>query len=167
MSADRGGRGARAGPGGDGPAYDYRPSVKFSLRDELRLLDEALDEARSRPRPPVPAATSALPPTSHPALRHVSIHAATTPAGPNGKTKGQLAPNGSQPASRQERGAEDAELDGHKPSSGDDEVNGGHRVTAYNLLDADDELVVDRKRLLAAIICILQEELTRSKPNGG
>lgn len=167
MSADRGGRGARAVPAGDGPAYDYRPSVRFSLRDELRLLDEALDEARARPRPPAPAATPALPPMTHPALRHVSIHAAeTNAAAANGKMNGQLAPSASQPARRPEPAAQDAGVNGHQPSDGDHEAN-GQRVTAYNLLDSDDELVVDRKRLLAAIICILQEELTRSKPTDG
>jgi hypothetical protein len=150
----------------DGPSYDYRPSVKFSPRDELRLLDEALDEARARPRPPALAAPPALPAMAHPALRHVSIHAAETHAVPNGKTNGQLAPSASQPASRQEPSAEDTQVNGHQPSSGDHQVN-GHRVTAYNLLDSEEELVVDRKRLLAAIICILQEELTRSKPPGG
>ena len=153
-------------PAEDGPPYDYRPSVKFSLRDELRLLDEALDEARARPRPPSPAAATALPPLAHPALKHVSIHAAEASAAPNGKASGQLAPSESQPASRQEPSTQDTQVNGRTLSNGEHQVN-GHRLTAYNLLDFEEEEVVDRKRLLAAIICILQEELTRSKPTGG
>lgn len=158
MAPDRGGRGARAGPAEDGPAYDYRPSVKFSLRDELRLLDDALDEARARPRPPAPAATSALPPIAHKALKHVSIHAAVTDAEPNRKMNGHLAPSESQP----EVSPDATTVNGHKLSNDDPQLN-GHRVTTHNLLDSDEEVVVDRKRLLAAIICILQEELTRAK----
>ena len=166
MSPERGGLGARAVPAEEEPFYDYRPSAKVSLRDVLRLLDEALDEARARPRPPSPAATPVLPPIAHPALKHVSIHAAVTDAEPNRKANGHRAPAERQTAGRQELPPEGSEVNGHQRSDDDQQVN-GHRVTAYNLLDSEEELVVDRKRLLAAIICILQEELTRSKPTGG
>jgi hypothetical protein len=169
MSPERGGLGARAVPAEDEPWYDYRPSAKFSLRDELRLLDEA----RARPRPPSPATGPALPRMTHPALKHVSIQAAVTDAEPNRATNGHLAPSESQTASRQEVSPEDVQANGHQLSddghqlSDDGHQVNGHRVTTYNLLDSEEEVVVDRKRLLAAIICILQEELTRSKPTGG
>ena len=166
MSPERGGLGARAVPAEDEAWYDYRPSAKSSLRDELRLLDEALDEARARPRPPSPATGPALPRMTHPALKHVSVQAAVSDAEPNRAINGHLAPSESQTASRQEVSPEDVEANGHKPSNDGHQVN-GHRVTTYNLLDSEEEVVVDRKRLLAAIICILQEELTRSKPTGG
>lgn len=156
MSLERASAGRQAARDRHQPLDDYRPSAGFSVRDELRLLDAALDEARGRPRPPTPEVHPSLPAMAHPALKHVSVHAAMAESQPKQAQNGHRAvPPEPQPAA----------ANGHD-LSGDQQPTNGTRVTTHNLLDSaedEEEVVVDRKRLLAAIICILQEELTRSK----
>lgn len=155
-------------------ANGYRPSVKLAPHDELRLLDEALEEAKGRPRPP--QVSYAAPPVP---VRPRAIAASINP-----------------PARRQ---VEDRRANGHAPDGRDRhelhesfepyqdaedesgaEVREGstrrRRVDIADILafsdsaqEPDEEPAregsgpVDRKRLLAAIICILHEELSRSK----
>lgn len=123
---------------------DYRPSVRLSAQAELRLLDEALDEARARPKPPP---RTFAPPLSPP---HAHRRRPETLPRPNGDLPAETADDGL-PAEPPERVA----------------VNGYH-VPLEELLDSGDDVVVDRKRLIAAIICILQDELTKGtrRPTG-
>jgi hypothetical protein len=172
MSSERAARSEPGAKAEDESWYDYYPSAKLSLRDELRLLDESLDEARARPRPPALAIAPSLPAVAHRPLGHVSGQVAVVSA----RLREQM--NGHKLSSPQVNGhrlsAEHHQANGHQLAAEDGQVNGQqlsgeepeverHRVTTHNLLDPDDEAMVDRKRLLAAIICILQEELTRSK----
>jgi hypothetical protein len=155
----------------DVPGCDYRPSVKLTLRDELSLLDHCLDEARARPRPPSFATGPSLPVVVQRTLGQVSAQVAVVSRRPGEQVNGhQLSGqrvNGGQLAAEEsphphQLVAEEGGPGGQERSEDGHQVN-GHRITAHNLLDLDDEVVVDRKRLLAAIICILQEEINRSR----
>jgi hypothetical protein len=144
-------------PGPPPQADDYRPSVVLGAQDELRLLDEALEEAKARPRPPAAAYAAPLPPVQPGALPRSNGAATRRPRAVNGR-------------------AQKLVVETVNGANG----GGAHRKVTYGpepeltfLADLTDELpepeadeggrvVIDRKRLLAAIICILQEELTKS-----
>ncbi|HEX6142549.1 MAG TPA: hypothetical protein VFZ01_07520 [Geminicoccaceae bacterium] len=152
--------------------------MRLAQRDELRLLDEALEEARARPRPP--QATYAAPPVP---VRPRAIAAAVNPPPvrrrvEDRRSNGQVTVppevdadefvDHEEPYLDAEDGA--AEVDRDPPARrrridiadvlafsetiGEDEPDPDRRRSGST---------VDRKRLLAAIICILQEELTKSK----
>jgi hypothetical protein len=172
---------AKASPSSESP--DYRPSIRLSAQQELRLLDQALEEARERPRPPKVVFTPPPPPGTHlKALRaplaadqvNGSLHHAQV----NGfdhrdrqKAALETVIALTEMAVARQRGEADAgptatdagKADARKQRSETDagEADRGRRKRSESVWT--DEVVVDRKRLLAAIICILQEELTKSK----
>ena len=157
---------------------DYRPSVKLAPHEELGLLDEALEEAKARPRPP--QVSYAAPPVP---VRPRAIAAAVNPP-PVRRRVEDLRSNDhwrGEPEIRSS-GLDDAfepyESGGRADGDVDREpVTRRQRVDIADILafsettsEADDDAdhgkdgaPVDRKRLLAAIICILHEELSRSK----
>lgn len=147
---------------------DYRPSVKLAPHEEIRLLDEALEEAKARPRPP--QATYAAPPVP---VRPRAIAAAVNPPPSRpqvehrrgGKRRfvdeddadaGSFMPDAEAPEERVERPLRKRRIDVADILAFSESSSDSHD-------GAVDDPGVDRKRLLAAIICILQEELTRGR----
>jgi hypothetical protein len=172
-------------------SLDYRPSIRLSAQQELRLLDQALEEARERPRPPKVVFTPPPPPGTHlKALRapltadqvngfagHAEVNGAQGHPQLNGfdhsrqraaletvialtemAVARQHGEGDAEPGAR-DTGRADARQERSVGDSGQAE-NARHTHSGSVWTD---EVVVDRKRLLAAIICILQEELTKSK----
>lgn len=161
------------------PGEGYRPSVILGVQDELRLLDEALEEAKARPRPPravyaappVPVRPSLGRPVARP-VRAVEDRHAAGQAGRASEGLQQENAASFEPARDLPDGSE-----GVRGGAEDEPTIRRQRVEMADVLafstetggqeddlkGSDSDVRIDRKRLLAAIICILQEELTKQK----
>jgi hypothetical protein len=151
-------------------AEGYRPSVRLAAHEELRLLDQALDEARARPRPP--AATYPAPPAPVRPPKRITQTVSIQGRVGDGRPDPPVLVADHATADRQENGASFDPVDEARRSE-----SRRWRIDSADLLallatesfkepEADGgkpESQAGRKRLLAAIICILQEELTRDK----
>jgi hypothetical protein len=173
-------------------SLDYRPSIRLSAQQELRLLDQALEEARERPRPPKVIFTPPPPPGTHLKALRAPLAADQANGSPvhaqvNG-SPGHAQINGFDHSDRQRAALETVialtemavarrhgEGDAGQSASDTGRADARQGRSESDTGQADDrrqtrsetlwtdEVVVDRKRLLAAIICILQEELTKPK----
>jgi len=152
----------------EGGWQDYRPSVRLSIHDELRLLDEALVEARQRPKPP--RAAFAVPPQLTNGQRVLrapdgaGVHAERRPATME-PSAGNGAAHEPTPVLDLSTYVSSTWVSGeiHERSIAEgvlDAGQNGNRAEHGNGKDATGSFS-DRKRLLAAIICILQDELTK------
>lgn len=150
----------------------YRPSVVLAPHQELRLLDEALDEARVRPRPPPVTCPAPPAPVRSPVLQ---LQGASAHGHANNGRADPVALTSDPAAEIEAVNADD--VSDEPVAEGRKQVLQRWRIDSAEmlaLLGADGvkaggskgdnpNAPVDRKRLLAAIICILQEELVRNK----